>query len=75
MLNRIEELEKQLKQISDEIKEIKKQENNMVQLKELQPGETFKIGEHDFVVLEQRPGQTAVISKWFMASGKHSMMT
>ena len=42
---------------------------NKVQLSELQPGETFKIGEHDFIVLEQNVcnGTTNVISKGFMA--------
>ncbi len=42
---------------------------NKVQLSELQPGETFKIGAHDFIVLEQNgcSGTTNVISKDFMA--------
>lgn len=42
---------------------------NKVQLSGLQPGETFKIGEHDFIVLEQNgcSGTTNVISKDFMA--------
>lgn len=53
------------------VEELEKQEKtDKVELTTLNLGETFKIGEHDFVVLEQRPGQTAVISKWFMASGK-----
>lgn len=39
-----------------------------VELSTLNPGETFKIGEHDFIVLEQTAdGQTKVISKRFMA--------
>lgn len=38
-----------------------------VELSTLEPGETFKIGEHDFVVLKQSNGQTMVISKGFMA--------
>lgn len=38
-----------------------------VQLSELKPGEVFKIGEHDFIVLEQGIVQTKVISKDFMA--------
>lgn len=37
------------------------------QLSELKPGETFKIGKHDFIVLEQAGNTTKVISKWFMA--------
>lgn len=45
------------------------EKDNKVQLSELQPGETFKIGEHDFIVLEQNVcnGTTNVISKGFMA--------
>lgn len=38
-----------------------------VELSTLNPGETFKIGEHNFIVLEQTDGQTKVISKAFMA--------
>ncbi len=38
-----------------------------VQLSTLNPGEVFKIGEHDFIVLEQCGERTAVISKGFMA--------
>lgn len=38
-----------------------------VQLSELKPGETFKIGKHDFIVLEHAGNTTKVISKWFMA--------
>jgi hypothetical protein len=45
------------------------EKDNKVQLSELQPGETFKIGEHDFIVLGQNVcnGTTNVISKGFMA--------
>ena len=47
------------------------EKTNKVQLSELQPGETFKIGEHDFIVLKQNgcSGTTNVISKSFMAKG------
>lgn len=38
-----------------------------VQLSKLKPGEVFKIGKHDFIVLEQKNGATKVISKCFMA--------
>ena len=38
-----------------------------VELSALNPGEIFKVGENDFVVLEQSDGQTSVISKRFMA--------
>ena len=41
-----------------------------VQLSTLNPGETFKIGEHDFIVLEQKQEQTMVISKGFMAENE-----
>lgn len=40
---------------------------NKVQLSELKPGEVFKIGKHDFIVLEQKNGAAKVISKDFMA--------
>lgn len=40
---------------------------NKVRLSELKPGEVFKIGEHDFIVLEQKNGATKVISRGFMA--------
>lgn len=45
------------------------EKDNKVQLSELQPGETFKIGEHDFIVLEQNScnGTANAISKGFMA--------
>ena len=46
--------------------EIKKSMDK-VELAILNPGEVFKIGEHDFIVLEQTDGQTKVISKGFMA--------
>lgn len=43
------------------------EKSNKVQLSELNPGDTFKVGEHDFIVLEQENGTTKVISKDFMA--------
>lgn len=43
------------------------EKNNKVQLSELTPGEVFKIGEHDFIVLEQVDGTTRVISKNLLA--------
>ena len=42
-------------------------EDSRVELSSLNPGEVFKIAEHDFIVLEQTPGETRVISKGFMA--------
>lgn len=47
-----------------------KERTGKVQLSTLNPGETFKIGEHDFIVLEQKQEQTIVISKGFMAEDK-----
>ena len=46
--------------------EEKEKADNKVQLSSLNPGEIFKIGKHDFIVLEQLPEQTMVISKGFM---------
>ena len=45
------------------------EKKNKVRLSELKPGETFKIGEHDFIVLDQDASSntTKVISKDFMA--------
>lgn len=48
------------------VAELEKQEASKTELSTLNPGETFKIGTHDFIVLEQMPGKTAVISKGFM---------
>lgn len=51
------------------VAELEKQEKSgKVELSTLNPGETFKIGEHDFIVLEQigTLGNTAVISKNLM---------
>lgn len=44
-----------------------KGKSNKVQLSELKPGETFKIGKHDFIVLDHVGNTTKVISKGFMA--------
>ena len=44
-----------------------KERTGMVELGTLDAGTVFKIAEHEFIVLEQQDGQTAVISKSFMA--------
>ena len=44
-----------------------KEKAEKVELSTLNPGEVFKIGKHDFLVLEQKQGKTVVISKGFMA--------
>ncbi|MGN1155531.1 MAG: hypothetical protein ACI4TK_05100 [Agathobacter sp.] len=46
-----------------------KEKGNQVELSTLMPGEIFKIGKNDFIVLKQEEGQTKVISKKFMARG------
>ena len=54
------------------VKMLEEQEagEKQVELATLNPGETFKIGEHEFVVLKQQQGETMVISKGFMATGQ-----
>lgn len=50
------------------VKKLEEEEKqSKVQLSTLNPGEIFKIGEYDFIVLEQFEERTAVISKGFMA--------
>ena len=43
-----------------------KERKQKVKLASLKPGEIFKIGEHDFIVLDHENGITKVISKNFM---------
>ena len=68
-MKRALELAKELIKVLEEKKDA---EHNVEQyeLSTLNPGEVFKIGEYDFIVLEQMEGQTAVISKGFMAEDK-----
>ena len=47
-----------------------KEKGTKVELATLNPGEVFKIGEHDFIVLKQQQDQTMVISKGLMATDK-----
>ena len=50
------------------VKKLEEEEKqSKVQLSTLNTGDVFKIGEHDFIVLHQYQGETAVISKGFMA--------
>lgn len=60
-MNSILELAKELVNKLEE-----KEKQNKVELSTINPGETFKIGEHNFIVLEQCDGQTKVISKNLM---------
>lgn len=45
----------------------KEEKGSSVQLSELNSGDVFKIGEHNFIVLDHYNGTTKVISKDFMA--------
>lgn len=74
MANNIEKLTEVIKNLTKtEIEVLEKtlgefkKSMEKVELLTLNPGETFKIGEYDFIVLEQKDGQTKVISKEFMA--------
>lgn len=50
------------------VKKLEEEEKqSKVQLSTLNPGDVFKIGEYDFVVLKQHEETTEVISKGFMA--------
>lgn len=61
-------MNKALEMARELVKQLEEAEKeNKVQLSELEPGEVFKIGEHDFIVLESGFTQTKVISKDFMA--------
>lgn len=67
-LELLEEAVKLLKEKeSRDVVECSKGTADKVELSTLAPGEVFKIGEHDFIVLKQSNEQTMVISKGFMA--------
>ena len=68
-MKRALELAKELLKVLEEKKEECKNVEQY-ELSTLEPGEVFKVGDHDFIVLEQMEGQTAVISKGFMAEDK-----
>lgn len=64
-------MSKELEAAKELVKMLEEKERaDKVQLSTLNPGEAFKIGEHDFIVLEQKQEQTMVISKGFMAKNK-----
>ena len=62
MLERINELERQMNEISKEIAEIK-EKAKVVTLGTLMPGETFMLGNKEFIVLEHEGEGTKIISK------------
>lgn len=62
---------KELDAARELVRMLEEKENaSKVQLSTLDPGSVFKIGERDFIVLEQKREQTMVISKGFMAEDK-----
>ena len=61
-------MSKALDMVRELVKKLEEEEKqSKVQLSTLNQGEIFKIGEYDFIVLEQCEERTAVISKGFMA--------
>lgn len=61
-------MSKELELARELVKRLEEAEmNEKVRLSELNPGDVFKIGENDFIVLEHNYDTTTVISKGFMA--------
>lgn len=61
-------MSKEIELLKEAIKILEEREkSSKVQLSTLKPGETFKVGEHDFIVLKQNKEVSYVISKGFMA--------
>lgn len=61
-------MSKELELARELVKRLEEAERNeKVRLSELNPGNVFKIGEHDFIVLKHDCDTTTVISKGFMA--------
>jgi len=61
-------MSKEIELLKEAIKILEEREkSSKVQLSTLNPGETFKVGEHDFIILKQDEEVTHVISKDFMA--------
>lgn len=61
-------MSKEIELLKEAIKILEEREkSSKVQLSTLKPGETFNVGEHDFIVLKQGEEVTHVISKDFMA--------
>lgn len=59
---------KALEMARELVKQLEKEEKgSRVQLSELNPGDVFKIGDHDFIILRHYGDKTKVISKNFMA--------
>lgn len=61
-------MNKELELARELVKRLEEAEKgNKVRLSELNPSDTFKMGEYDFIILEHLNGMTKVISKDFMA--------
>lgn len=61
-------MSKELELARELVKRLEEAERNeKVRLSDLNPGDVFKIGEHDFIVLKHDCDTTTVISKGFMA--------
>ena len=61
-------MSKALEMARELVKQLEKEEKgSRVQLSELDPGDVFKIGNHDFIILRHYGDTTKVISKNFMA--------
>ena len=61
-------MSKELELARELVKQLEEAEaNKKVRLSELNPGDVFKIGEYDFIVLKHDCDTTTVISKGFMA--------
>lgn len=61
-------MSKELELARELVKQLEEAEaNKKVKLSELNPGDVFKIGEYDFIVLKHDYDTTTVISKGFMA--------
>ena len=60
-------MSKALEMARELVKQLEKEKGSRVQLSELDPGDVFKIGDHDFIILRHYGDTTKVISKNFMA--------
>nr|DAP10227.1 MAG TPA: hypothetical protein [Caudoviricetes sp.] len=61
-------MSKALEMARELVRQLEKEEKgSRVQLSELNPGDVFKIGDHDFIILRHYTDKTKVISKNFMA--------
>ena len=62
-----QKMSKALDMARELVKQLEEEKGSRVRLSELNPGDVFKIGTHDFIVLRHYGNATKVISKNFMA--------